>query len=126
LRVLLALLPPVAAVGIQSRVAGSGVEIVGQEDRPLAVEARARDLAPDAVVLPLEACAAHTLSERIRLAAPESTVILWAAEQEDHMLVIAPGGAGVRDVVGGGWTELLRELLASQSSRPKGVRCPRT
>jgi AmiR/NasT family two-component response regulator len=94
--------------------AGHGIEVVGQEDRPLAIEALARRLEPDAVVLALEARGSRGLCERIRFAAPQTTVILWAAE-ENCMQVLEPGGLTIREVPDGGLAELHRELVASQS-----------
>jgi hypothetical protein len=90
-----------------------GVEVVGQEDRPLAIEATARELAPDAVVLGLEP-AARALCDRIRVAAPTATVILWSAE-ENRMQVLDPGGSTIREIAPGGSSDLRRELIASQS-----------
>lgn len=94
------------------------LEIVGEEDRPLAIEAMARSLVPDVVVLGLEAGGNRSLCERIRVAAPEARVILWAAE-EDRMQVIDPGPGSIREVSAGGVAELRRELLASQTKQEK-------
>lgn len=100
-----------------------GLDVVGEEDRPLAIEATARQLAPDAVVLSLDP-AARALCERIRVAAPAATVILWAAE-ENRMQVIDPGGSTVREIAPGGSSDLCRELIASQSrtiaSQPRAI-----
>jgi hypothetical protein len=90
-----------------------GVDVVGQEDRPLAIEAIARELAPDAVVLALEP-AARALCDRIRLAAPEATVILWSSE-ENRIQVMDPGGSAIREIAAVGDNDLCRELIASQT-----------
>jgi len=113
-RVLLARLSPVAAVGMRRMLSDEGVEIVGEEARPLAIEALAREVEPDAVVLALGAGGARTLCDRIRLAAPNTTVILWASE-ENRMRIVGPGASAARDVAGGGLADLRRELIASQS-----------
>jgi DNA-binding NarL/FixJ family response regulator len=113
-RVLLARLSPVAAVGMRRMLSDDGIEIVGEESRPLAVEALARSLAPDAVVLPLGAGGARTLCDRIRLAAPDATVIMWASE-ENRMQILEPGASTVREVGAGGLADLRRELSATQS-----------
>ncbi|HLL91766.1 MAG TPA: hypothetical protein VK252_02410 [Solirubrobacteraceae bacterium] len=113
-RVLLARLSPVAAVGMRRMLSDEGVEIVGEEARPLAIEALAREVEPDAVVLDLGAGGARLLCDRIRLAAPNTTVILWASE-ENRMRIVGPGAAAARDVAGGGLADLRRELIASQS-----------
>lgn len=112
-RVLLARLTPVASVGMRCMLSEYGVEVVGQEDRPLAIEAIARDLAPDAVLLALEP-AARALCDRIRLAAPKATVILWSAD-EKRIQVIDPGESALREIAAGGSSDLCRELIASQS-----------
>ena len=110
---LLAGLTPVASVGMRCLLSDYGWDVVGQEDRPLAIEAIARELAPDAVVLALEP-AARALCDRIRVAAPDATVILWSAE-ENRIQVMDPGGLAIRELAFGGSTELHRELIASQS-----------
>ena len=113
-RVLLARLSPVAAIGMRRMLSEEGVEIVGEEQRPLAIEGLARELAPDVVVLALEAGGARTLCERIKIAAPGATVIMWAAE-ENRMRVLEPGEAVPREVAGGDSADLRRELFSSQS-----------
>jgi hypothetical protein len=117
-RVLLARLSPVAAVGMRGMLSEEGIEIVGEELRPLAIERRARELEPDVVVLALEAGGTRTLCDRIKLAAPNATVIMWAAE-ENRMQILAPGEATPREVPGGSSADLRRELLCSQSSTTK-------
>ncbi|HWF34406.1 MAG TPA: hypothetical protein VG295_03515 [Solirubrobacteraceae bacterium] len=112
-RVLLARLTPVASVGMRCMLSDHGVDVVGQEDRPLAIEAIARELAPDAVLLALEP-AARALCDRIRLAAPKATVILWSAD-EKRIQVMDPGGSAIREITAGGSNDLCRELIASQS-----------
>jgi hypothetical protein len=92
-----------------------GFEIVGQEDRDLAIAASAGSLAPDAVVMALEASGNRGLCERIRLAAPGAKIILWAAD-EKRMQVIEPGETKVREVPAGGLVALFQELPASQST----------
>jgi hypothetical protein len=113
-RVLLARLSPVAAVGMRRMLSEDGVEIVGEESRPLAIEALAREVAPDAVVLALGAGGARTLCDRIRLAAPDTTVIMWASE-ENRMRIAAPGTSAIREVAAGGLADLRRELISTQS-----------
>jgi hypothetical protein len=113
-RVLLARLSPVAAVGMRGMLSEQGIEIVGEELRPLAIERTARELAPDVVVLALEARGARTLCDRIKIAAPDATVIMWAAE-ENRMQILEPGETTPREVAGGDSAELRRELLGSQS-----------
>lgn len=109
---LLARLTPVATVGMRCMLTEYGVDVVGQEDRPLAIEATARELEPDAVVLALEP-AARALCDRIKVAAPAATVILWSAE-ENRIQVIDPAGSAIREIAPGSG-DLRRELIASQS-----------
>lgn len=113
-RVLLARLSPVAAVGMRRMLSEDGIEIVGEESRPLAIEALAREVAPDAVVLALGAGGARTLCDRIRLAAPGATVIMWASE-ENRMRIAEPGTSAIREVPAGGLADLRRELISTQS-----------
>lgn len=113
-RVMLARLSPLAARGMRDGLV-DGVEIVGVEDRYLAVEGLARSLAPDVVLLARESEGARALSKRIRLAAPEAKLILW---QEDHMGVIDPGERTIREVPAGGLNDVLREVVAS-NPKPK-------
>lgn len=117
-RVLLARLSPVAAVGMRRMLSEQGIEIVGEELRPLAIERLARELEPDVVVLALEAGGTRKLCDRIKLAAPNATVIMWAAE-ENRMQILEPGEISPREVAGGDSTELRRELLCSQSRTTK-------
>lgn len=111
-RVLLARLTPVATVGMRSMLTEYGVDVVGQEDRPLAIEATARELAPDAVVMALDPTA-RPLCDRIKSAAPCATVILWSAE-ENRIQVIDPGDSAIREITPESG-ELRRELIASQT-----------
>lgn len=117
-RVLLARLSPVAAVGMRRMLSEEGIEIVGEELRPLAIERLARELEPDVVVLALEAGGTRTLCERIKLAAPNATVIMWAAE-ENRMQILEPGETTPREVAGGDSADLRRELHCSQSRTTK-------
>jgi AmiR/NasT family two-component response regulator len=114
-RVLLARLSPLAARGMRDGLV-DGVEIVGEEDRYLAVESVARSLAPDAVVLARESEGSLALCERIRLAVPAARVILW---QEHRMGVIDPGAGAIRWVPAGGLNDLHHELVTSDPKRLK-------
>jgi DNA-binding NarL/FixJ family response regulator len=117
-RVLLARLSPVAAVGMRRMLSEEGIEIVGEELRPLAIERLARELVPDAVVLALEARGTRALCDRIKLAAPNAMVIMWAAE-ENRMQILEPGETAPREVMGGDSADLHRELLCGQSRLTK-------
>jgi CheY-like chemotaxis protein len=112
-RVLLARLSPVAAVGMRRMLSEQGIQIVGEELRPLAIERLARELAPDVVVLALEAGGTRALCDRIKIAAPDTTVIMWSAE-ENRMRILEPGESTPREVAGGDSADLRRELLCTQ------------
>ena len=114
-RVLIARVSPVAALGMREGLAHD-VEIVGEEGRELAVEAVARSLAPDAVVLAHESEGSRGLCERIRVAVPRAKVILW---QESQMGVMDPGAGTIRWVPAGGLPDLLAELVASYPKQLK-------
>jgi AmiR/NasT family two-component response regulator len=114
-RVLIARVSPVAALGMREGLAHD-VEIVGEEGRELAVEAVARSLAPDAIVLARESEGSHGLCNRIRVAVPGAKVILW---QESQMGVMDPGAGVIRWVPSGGVPDLLRELVDGDSKQLK-------
>ena len=63
--------------------------MVGQEDRPSAIIGAAHRLRPDIVVLDLDNGSSHELAQLVRGASPETTVVLWARE-EDLMEVLEP------------------------------------
>jgi chemotaxis response regulator CheB len=88
-RVLLGNLGPIMRVGMNRVLIEEGCEVVGYEDRPSAIIGAAHRLRPDIVVLDLDNGSSHELAQLVRGASPETTVVLWARE-EDLMEVLEP------------------------------------
>jgi DNA-binding NarL/FixJ family response regulator len=90
-RVLLGNLEPVVRLGMAVVLAEEGIEVMGEEPRPQALLLLAARLRPDAVVLDLEHVESRELGERIRVATPETTIVLWTRD-EHVMEVLGPDG----------------------------------
>jgi AmiR/NasT family two-component response regulator len=88
-RILLGNLGPIMRMGMRRVLTESGCDVVGQEDRPSAIVGAAHRLRPDIVVLDLDNGSSHELAQLVRGASPETTVVLWARE-EDLMEVLEP------------------------------------
>jgi len=88
-RVLLGNLGPIMRLGMKRVLSEEGCQVVGQEDRPSAIIGAAHRLRPDIVVLDLDNGSSHELAQLVRGASPETTVVLWARE-EDLMEVLEP------------------------------------
>src|SRR3954467_849568 len=88
-RVLLGNLGPIMRLGMNRVLSDEGCQVVGQEDRPSAIIGAAHRLRPDIVVLDLDNGSSHELAQLVRGASPETTVVLWARE-EDLMEVLEP------------------------------------
>ena len=88
-RILLGNLGPIMRMGMRRVLTESGCEVVGQEDRPSAIVGEVHRLRPDLVVLDLDGGSAHQLGHLVAGASPDTTVVLWARE-EDLMEVIDP------------------------------------
>jgi CheY-like chemotaxis protein len=89
-RVLLGNLEPMVRLGMLEFLSEDGIEVIGDEERPQALVLMAGQLRPDAVVLDLLQGSSRELCERVRSAAPDTKVILWARD-EDVMEVLDPG-----------------------------------
>jgi hypothetical protein len=89
-RVLLGIVEPVVRMGMNIVLREDGVDVIGQEERPAALLLMAGRLRPDAVLLGLEDAGSRELGDRVRLASPDTTVILWARD-EDAMEIFDPG-----------------------------------
>ncbi len=87
--VLLGNLGPIMRLGMKRVLMEQGCEVVGQEDRPSAIVGAAHRLRPDIVVLDLDNGSSYELAQLVRGASPETTVVLWARE-EDLMEVLEP------------------------------------
>jgi DNA-binding NarL/FixJ family response regulator len=90
------------------------VDIVGQEARPAALLLMAGRLRPDAVLLDIARSDSRELGDRVRAASPETTVILWARD-EDAMEVFDPGSTTPRRFQSELPEELRGELIASHA-----------
>ncbi len=88
-RVLLGNLGPIMRLGMNRVLSEEGCQVVGQEDRPSAIIGAAHRLRPDIVVLDLDNGSSRELAQLVRGASPETTVVLWARE-EDLMEVLEP------------------------------------
>jgi DNA-binding NarL/FixJ family response regulator len=115
-RVLLGNLDPVVTLGMTAVLEEGGIDVVGEEPRSAALVLMAGHLRPDAVVLDLEQAASRELSERVRAASPETTVVFWARD-EDVMEVVDPGAFEPRRVFTPMPEELRSELMRSQLNR---------
>ena len=93
--VLLGNLGPIMRLGMNRVLSEQGCQVVGQEDRPSAIIGAAHRLRPDIVVLDLDGGSSHELGQLVRGASPETTVVLWARE-EDLMEVLEPASSTSR------------------------------
>ena len=95
--VLLGNLGPIMRLGMNRVLSEQGCQVVGQEDRPSAIIGAAHRLRPDIVVLDLDNGSSRELAHLVRGASPETTVVLWARE-EDLMAVLEPASTTSRSV----------------------------
>ena len=110
--VLLGNLGPIMRLGMNRVLSEEGCHVVGQEDRPSAIVGAAHRLRPDIVVLDLDGGSSNELAQLVRGASPETTVVLWARE-EDLMEVLEPASSASR-LVSAPIVERLRGELSSQ------------
>ena len=110
--VLLGNLGPIMRLGMNRVLSEQGCQVVGQEDRPSAIVGAAHRLRPDIVVLDLDNGSSYELAQLVRGASPETTVVLWARE-EDFMEVLEPASSTSR-LVSAPILERLRGELSSQ------------
>jgi len=114
-RILLGNLGPIMRMGMRRVLTEHGFEVVGQEDGPSAIVGEVHRLRPDIVVLDLDGGSAHQLGRLVAGASPETTVVLWARE-EDDMEVIDPVSADSRRVSAPVLERLRSELHLEQRS----------
>jgi DNA-binding NarL/FixJ family response regulator len=112
-RVLLGNLEPVVLLGMNAVLMEDGIDVIGEEARPAALVLMAGRLRPDAVVLDRGQAASRELSDRVRAACPEATVVFWARD-EDVMDVVEPGAGEPRRVFSPLPEELRSELMRSR------------
>ena len=114
--VLLGNLGPIMRLGMNRVLSEEGCHVVGQEDRPSAIVGEAHRLRPDVVVLDLDGGSAHQLGRLVAGASPDTTVVLWARE-EDLMEVIDPVSPDSRRVSAPVLERLRSELNSSNVQR---------
>ena len=110
--VLLGNLGPIMRLGMTRVLSEQGCHVVGQEDRPSAIVGAAHRLRPDLVVLDLDNGSSRELAHLVRGASPETTVVLWARE-EDLMEVLEPASSASRSAAAP-IVERLRSELSGQ------------
>jgi DNA-binding NarL/FixJ family response regulator len=115
-RVLLGNLEPMVRLGMIEVLTEDGVEVIGDEERPQALVLMAGRLRPDAVVLDLLEASSRELGERVRAATPETTVVLWARD-EDALEVLDPGADAPRRFYDGVLDQLRNELTGLRLRR---------
>ena len=108
-RVLLGNLEPLVRLGMIEVLSEDGLELIGEEQRPAGLVLMAGRLRPDVVVLDLLERSSRELSERVRMASPDTKVILWARD-EDAMEVLDPGATTPRRIFDAVPEELRSEL----------------
>jgi DNA-binding NarL/FixJ family response regulator len=112
-RVLLGNLEPIVRLGMTVVLGEEGVEVIGSEERPQALLLTAGRLRPDAVVLDLGAAASRELGDRVRAASPQTTVVLWARDEE--VMEVRDPGSPPHRVLAPGPDELCGALSLRQS-----------
>ena len=115
-RVLLGNLEPLVRLGMMDVLSEDGLELLGEEQRPAALVLMAGRLRPDVVVLDLLERSSRELCERVRMASPDTKVILWARD-EDAMEVLDPGSTTPRRFFAAVPEELRSELRNVQVNR---------
>jgi DNA-binding NarL/FixJ family response regulator len=110
--VLLGNLGPIMRLGMTRVLSEQGCHVVGEEDRPSAIVGAAHRLRPDLVVLDLDNGSSRELAHLVRGASPETTVVLWARE-EDLMEVLEPASSASRSAAAP-IVERLRSELSGQ------------
>ncbi|MGH2969489.1 MAG: hypothetical protein ACRDK0_10560 [Solirubrobacteraceae bacterium] len=115
-RILLGNLGPIMRMGMGRVLTELGCEVVGHEERPSAIVGEVHRLRPDVVVLDLDGGSAQQLGRLVAGASPETTVVLWARE-EDLMEVIDPVSDDSRRVSAPVLERLRSELNTSNVQR---------
>lgn len=116
--VLLDNLQPMLRLGMSRVLEGEGVDVVAEEGSAPDVVAHVKRLHPDAVVLGMDGGSSRELSDRVRAAAPDTKVILWARD-ETEMEVFDPGSSAPRRIRSAGSGALKREVGAGKP-QPEG------
>ena len=115
-RILLGNLGPIMCMGMRRVLTEHGCDVIGQEDRPSAIVGEVHRLRPDIVFLDRDGGSARQLGRLVAGASPETTVVLWARE-EDEMEVIDPVSHDSRRVSAPVLERLRSELNTSYIQR---------
>jgi DNA-binding NarL/FixJ family response regulator len=110
--VLLGNLGPIMRLGMNRVLSEQGCQVVGQEDRPSAIIGAAHRLRPDIVVLDLDNGSSYELAQLVRGASPETTVVLWAREED--LMEVLPSDSSTSRSVSAPIVERLRGELSGQ------------
>ena len=110
--VLLGNLGPIMRLGMNRVLSEEGCHVVGQEDRPSAIIGAAHRLRPDIVVLDLDNGSSYELAQLVRGASPETTVVLWAREED--LMEVLPSDSSTSRSVSAPIVERLRGELSGQ------------
>jgi DNA-binding NarL/FixJ family response regulator len=119
-RVLLGVLDPILSVGITRALEEGGAAVVDHASEADTLVARAAECLPDAVVVGPRPSG---LSERLRVAAPAATVVVWRGDDE-LIEVLAPGTSAPRVLPAPAAERLHGELFGGGTS--EGGTCPAT
>lgn len=111
---MLANLDPIIRLGLAQALAEDGIDVVGDEQHEDAAVLTAAQACPDAIVLGGDEQDSVTLGERLRTAAPESTLIFFMSE-EDGSHVLDPRTRSARRMRSPITEALLAELSDSRS-----------
>jgi DNA-binding NarL/FixJ family response regulator len=109
-------LGPIARIGMRRLLSEDGIEVVGDQLSVASIIPEVDRLQPDIVVLDLDQVDSQQLSELVRLACPQTKVVLWAST-ENVMEVIDPGATRTRWVLSGVPEDLLAEMSSRQVTR---------
>ena len=118
-RVLLGALDPILRLGIARALMEGGAAVVDHAEAD-ALVARAAESLPDAVVV---GPSPSGLTERLRVAAPAATVVVWRSDEE-LIEVLAPGTSAPRVVPAPAAERLHGELFGRGNN--EGGTCPAT
>lgn len=114
--VLLGNLEPMVRLGMSRVLEDEGVDVVAEEGPDPDVVAHVKRLHPDTVVLAMDGDPSRALGERVREAAPDTKVILWARD-ETEMEVFDPGSSAPRRIRSAGSGALKREVGVGKPRR---------
>jgi DNA-binding NarL/FixJ family response regulator len=121
--VLLAGLDPISQVGMERALVDGGADVLAEVDPSAeALVQRAASCSPDAIVLGDGPSSSADLGPRLRVAAPEATIVIWGTDAR-MVAVLAAGADAPMLMPAPSAAELSRELFGHSG---KGETCPST